>query len=79
MGDLLRFLLGPQRIVCLTEGAAEWRRRLGLEYRIAGMQESLQARAFVDALGLLNQDVADACRRVTLMAAGLPFTLKDAP
>ena len=33
-------------------------------------------RAFVDALGLLNQDVAQACERVTLMAAGLPLNLK---
>jgi adenosylcobinamide kinase/adenosylcobinamide-phosphate guanylyltransferase len=36
-----------------------------------------ETRAFVDALGRLNQDVAGACRRVTLMAAGLPLTLKD--
>lgn len=33
-------------------------------------------RAFVDALGRLNQDVAQRCHRVTLMAAGLPLTLK---
>jgi len=37
-----------------------------------------ETRAFVDALGLLNQQVAGACQRVTLMAAGLPLTLKDA-
>jgi len=36
-----------------------------------------EVRAFVDALGRLNQDVARACARVTLMAAGLPLTLKD--
>lgn len=35
-----------------------------------------ETRAFVDALGRLNQDVAQACERVTLMAAGLPLTLK---
>jgi adenosylcobinamide kinase/adenosylcobinamide-phosphate guanylyltransferase len=35
-----------------------------------------ETRAFVDALGLLNQQVAGACDRVTLMAAGLPLTLK---
>jgi len=35
-----------------------------------------ETRAFVDALGLLNQQVAQACQRVTLMAAGLPLTLK---
>jgi len=33
-------------------------------------------RAFVDALGRLNQQVAAACDRVTFMAAGLPLTLK---
>ncbi len=37
-----------------------------------------EVRAFVDALGLLNQAVAQYCQRVTLMAAGLPLTLKDA-
>ena len=37
-----------------------------------------ETRAFVDALGRLNQDVARICQRVTLMAAGLPLTLKDA-
>ena len=37
-----------------------------------------ETRAFVDALGHLNQTVAAACERVTLMAAGLPLTLKDA-
>ncbi|WP_312306318.1 bifunctional adenosylcobinamide kinase/adenosylcobinamide-phosphate guanylyltransferase [Pulveribacter sp.] len=36
-----------------------------------------EVRAFVDALGVLNQQAAAACRRVTLMAAGLPLTLKD--
>ena len=35
-----------------------------------------QVRAFVDTLGRLNQDVARVCSRVTLMAAGLPLTLK---
>jgi adenosylcobinamide kinase/adenosylcobinamide-phosphate guanylyltransferase len=36
-----------------------------------------EVRAFVDALGRLNQDVARTCARVTLMAAGLPLTLKE--
>lgn len=35
-----------------------------------------EVRAFVDALGLLNQMVAATCERVTLMSAGLPLTLK---
>ena len=37
-----------------------------------------EVRAFVDALGQLNQAVANVCQRVTLMAAGLPLTLKEA-
>lgn len=35
-----------------------------------------EVRAFVDALGTLNQDVASVCSRATLMAAGLPLQLK---
>lgn len=35
-----------------------------------------EVRAFVDALGALNQQVAAVCERVTLMAAGLPLNLK---
>ncbi|MES2611439.1 MAG: bifunctional adenosylcobinamide kinase/adenosylcobinamide-phosphate guanylyltransferase [Pseudomonadota bacterium] len=36
-----------------------------------------EVRAFVDALGALNQQVAEVCPRVTLMAAGLPLALKE--
>ena len=35
-----------------------------------------ELRAFVDELGGLNQSVAAACERVTLMVAGLPVALK---
>ncbi len=38
-----------------------------------------EVRKFVDALGQLNQSVAKACDRVTLMAAGLPLCLKGSP
>jgi adenosylcobinamide kinase / adenosylcobinamide-phosphate guanylyltransferase len=33
-------------------------------------------RDFVDALGKLNQDIAQVCDKVTLMTAGLPVSLK---
>lgn len=36
-----------------------------------------EVRGFVDALGQLNQQVAQQCQRVTLMAAGLALTLKE--
>lgn len=35
-----------------------------------------EVRFFVDALGKLNQDIAQICDKVTLMAAGLPMSLK---
>jgi len=35
-----------------------------------------EVRAFVDALGRLNQQVAAACERVTLMVAGCPLVVK---
>jgi len=38
-----------------------------------------EVRAFVDALGCLNQEVADVCERVTLMAAGQSLVLKRSP
>ncbi|MDO4230823.1 MAG: bifunctional adenosylcobinamide kinase/adenosylcobinamide-phosphate guanylyltransferase [Lautropia sp.] len=38
-----------------------------------------EVRAYVDALGWLNQQVAARCDRVCLMAAGLPLMLKDEP
>jgi adenosylcobinamide kinase / adenosylcobinamide-phosphate guanylyltransferase len=36
-----------------------------------------EARACVDALGRLHQDLAAACSRVTLMVAGCELTVKD--
>ena len=51
---------------------------VGNEIGLGVIPMGAEVRAFVDALGTLNQDVARVCQRVTLMAAGLPLTLKDA-
>lgn len=50
---------------------------VGNEIGLGVIPMGREVRAFVDALGLLNQRVARACKRVTLMAAGLPLTMKD--
>ena len=49
---------------------------VGNEIGLGVIPMGQEVRAFVDALGCLNQDVAAACSRVTLMAAGLPLQLK---
>jgi adenosylcobinamide kinase/adenosylcobinamide-phosphate guanylyltransferase len=49
---------------------------VGNEIGLGVIPMGRETRAFVDALGLLNQGVASACERVTFMAAGLPLTLK---
>jgi adenosylcobinamide kinase/adenosylcobinamide-phosphate guanylyltransferase len=51
---------------------------VGNEIGLGVIPMGRDVRAFVDALGRLNQDVAAVCQRVTLMAAGLPLTLKGA-
>jgi adenosylcobinamide kinase/adenosylcobinamide-phosphate guanylyltransferase len=51
---------------------------VGNEIGLGVIPMGREVRAFVDALGRLNQDVAAVCQRVTLMVAGLPLTLKDA-
>lgn len=51
---------------------------VGNEIGLGVIPMGREVRAFVDALGRLNQDVAAVCERVTLMAAGLPLTLKGA-
>ena len=52
---------------------------VGNEIGLGVIPMGREVRAFVDALGRLNQAVAATCQRVTLMAAGLPLTLKDTP
>ncbi|MEZ5643960.1 MAG: bifunctional adenosylcobinamide kinase/adenosylcobinamide-phosphate guanylyltransferase [Burkholderiaceae bacterium] len=50
---------------------------VGNEIGLGVIPMGREVRAFVDALGRLNQRVATICARVTLMAAGLPLNLKD--
>ena len=50
---------------------------VGNEIGLGVIPMGREVRAFVDALGTLNQQVAQACPRVTLMAAGLPLPLKE--
>ena len=49
---------------------------VGNEIGLGVIPMGREVRAFVDALGMLNQQVAQVCPRVTLMAAGLPLPLK---
>jgi adenosylcobinamide kinase/adenosylcobinamide-phosphate guanylyltransferase len=49
---------------------------VGNEIGLGVIPMGREVRAFVDALGTLNQQVAQVCPRVTLMAAGLPLPLK---
>jgi adenosylcobinamide kinase/adenosylcobinamide-phosphate guanylyltransferase len=69
IADLLRALEQATEPVILV----------GNEIGMGVIPMGAQVRAFVDTLGRLNQDVARVCTRVTLMAAGLPLTLKGAP
>ncbi|QHE86597.1 bifunctional adenosylcobinamide kinase/adenosylcobinamide-phosphate guanylyltransferase [Hydrogenophaga sp. BPS33] len=70
---------GPTRALCEAIAAAPGPVVLvGNEIGLGVIPLGRETRAFVDALGGLNQAVAAACERVTLMAAGLALTLKDA-
>lgn len=67
----------PTRALCAAIAAARGPVVLvGNEIGLGVVPMGRETRAFVDALGALNQAVAAACERVTLMAAGLPLTLK---
>lgn len=50
---------------------------VGNEIGLGVIPMGREVRAFVDALGTLHQQLAQVCPRVTLMAAGLPLTLKE--
>lgn len=50
---------------------------VGNEIGMGVIPMGAEVRSFVDALGQLNQQAAQKCQRVTLMAAGLALTLKD--
>jgi adenosylcobinamide kinase/adenosylcobinamide-phosphate guanylyltransferase len=52
---------------------------VGNEIGLGVIPMGRETRAFVDALGVLNQQVAKSCKRVTFMAAGLPLYLKGQP
>ena len=63
-------------LLIAIEGAAGPVVLVGNEIGLGVVPMGRETRAFVDALGRLNQDVAAACERVTFMAAGLPLVLK---
>jgi adenosylcobinamide kinase/adenosylcobinamide-phosphate guanylyltransferase len=52
---------------------------VGNEIGLGVIPMGREVRAFVDALGQLNQRMAACCARVTLMVAGLPLVVKDRP
>lgn len=70
--------VGPTQELCRAIEQAQGPVVLvGNEIGLGVIPMGREVRAFVDALGGLNQAVASVCARVTLMAAGLPLTLKE--
>ena len=74
---------GPRVQIAMILGAIENARGpvvlVGNEIGLGVIPLGRETRAFVDALGLLNQSVAQVCERATLMVAGLPLALKGQP
>ncbi len=52
---------------------------VGSEVGLGIVPENALARAFRDAAGLLNQQLADAAQRVYLISAGIPICIKGGP
>ena len=50
---------------------------VGTEIGMGVIPMGAEVRQFVDELGRLNQDVANACQRVSLMVAGQAMVVKD--
>jgi len=75
--------LDPQAKIDMVLGAIENAQGpvvlVGNEIGLGVIPLGRETRAFVDALGLLSQSVAQVCERTTLMVAGLPLTLKGRP
>lgn len=75
-----RALPWPEERAALLEALARSISPLVLvsnEIGLGVMPLAPQARAAIDALGQLHQDVAARCARVTLMVAGCPLPVKD--
>jgi len=66
-GDLMSALRSARSPVVLVSN----------EIGLGVMPMAREARACVDALGRLHQDLAATCSRVTLMVAGCELTVKD--
>lgn len=70
----------PRAVDALLEAIQAWPGPLYIvsnEIGLGVIPLGRDTRAFVDALGELNQRVAAVCSHVTLMVAGLPLTLKS--
>jgi adenosylcobinamide kinase/adenosylcobinamide-phosphate guanylyltransferase len=65
------------RLVAALKSAAAPVVLVSDEVGLGGISGNALARGFADALGTLNETLAQVADRVVLVAAGLPITLKD--
>ena len=75
--DEAAMALATEKLALAVESAAGPVVLVSNEIGLGVVPMGREVRAYVDALGRLNQRIAVACARVTLVAAGLPLTLKD--